>query len=84
MPHCTVRYNVRLKPKVADAPAMDAIGIFCEEREPDWLGDPGALTWRCLTTFDGPTGYSLKEMVTRKREWEMVVRDRIGPLVWDS
>ena len=33
MPHCTVRYNVRLTPRVVDARAMDAIAIFREECE---------------------------------------------------
>ena len=84
MPHCTVRYSVRLKPKAADAPPMDAVGIFYEERIPDEMGEPGDLIWRRLNTFSGPTGYALKEAVTRKREWEMDVHDRIGPLVWDS
>lgn len=84
MPHCTVRYSVRLTPKVADALAMDAIGIFYEERAPDEIGEPGALLARQLTTFSGPTGYVLKELVTRAREWEMDVRDRIGPLQWDN
>lgn len=84
MPHCTVRYSVRLTPKAADVPGMDAIGIFNEERAPDELGLPGNLIWRRLDRFSGPTGYSLKEMVTRKQEWEMDVRDRIGPLEWDA
>lgn len=84
MPHCTVRYSVRLKPKTADVPPMDAIAIFDEERAPDELGEPGNLLWRRLTTFSGPTGYEIKELVIRKREWEMDVRDRIGPLVWNA
>lgn len=84
MPHCTVRYSVRLTPKAADVPGMDAIGIFLEERAPDEIGEPGDLISRRLTTFSGPTGYSLKEAVTRNRDWEMNVRDRIGPLEWDG
>ena len=84
MPHCTVRYSVRLTPKAADARGMDAIGIFCEERSPDELGEPGALISRRLTTFSGPSGYSIREMVTRENEWEMEVRDRVGPLEWDK
>ena len=84
MPHCTVRYSVRLIPKAADVPGMDAIGIFLEERAPDEVGAPGDLISRRLTTFSGPTGYSLKEAVTRSRDWEMDVRDRVGPLEWDS
>ena len=84
MPHCTVRYNVHLRPKAADVPAMDAVAIFYEERALDELGLPGNLIWRRLTTFSGPRGYELKDMVTRTHEWEMDVRDRIGPLEWDS
>lgn len=84
MPHCTVRYSVHLTPKEADVPAMDAIAIYYEERALDEMGEPGDLIWRRLTTFNGPTGYEIKEAVTRKREWEMDVRDRIGPLEWDG
>ena len=32
----------------------------------------------------GATGYALKDLVTRDREWAMDVRDRIGPLRWDG
>ena len=84
MPHCTVRYSVKLRPKVADAPVMDAVAIFYEERALDELGEPGNLLWRRLETFSGPAGYSLKEVVMRGREWEMDVRDRLGPLEWDA
>ncbi|GAB3350569.1 hypothetical protein [Lysobacter tyrosinilyticus] len=84
MPHCTVRYNVHLTPRVADVPEMDAVAIFYEERALDSHGQPGNLIWRRLTTFSGPAGYELKRMVTRTREWEMDVGARIGPLVWDS
>lgn len=84
MPHCTVRYSVHLKPRVADVPEMDAVAIFYEERALDAYGQPGNLLWRRLTTFSGPTGYELKRLVTRTREWDMDVRDRIGPLVWDT
>ncbi|GAB3350573.1 hypothetical protein [Lysobacter tyrosinilyticus] len=84
MPHCTVRYSVRLIPKAADVPGMDAIGIFREERFPDEAGEPGDLISRHLTTFSGPAGPSLKELVTRKMEWEMDVRSRVGPLEWDG
>lgn len=83
MPHCTVRYNVRLTPRVVDARAMDAIAIFREEREPDEVGEPGPLLWRRLESFSGPIGYELKERVMRDREWDMDVRTRIGPLEWD-
>ena len=84
MPHCTVRYNVRLTPKVADVPAMDAIGVFYEERSPDITGAPGNLVSRRLTTFSGPTGYELKHAVTRELAWAMAVGERIGPLQWDE
>jgi hypothetical protein len=63
---------------------MDAIGIFHEERVPDEIGEPGPLLTRRLTTFSGPTGYALKELVIRGQEWDMDVRDRIGPLEWDN
>lgn len=84
MPHCTVRYSVHLTPKADDVPAMDAIGIFYEERAPDEIGDPGKLISRRLTTFSGPTGYDLKHLVTRQRAWAMDVRERVGPLQWDE
>jgi hypothetical protein len=84
MPHCTVRYSVRLIPKAAAARGIDAIGIFCEERSPDELGEPGALISRRLTTFSGPSGYSLRDMLTRGNEWEMDVLARIDPLKWDG
>ncbi len=84
MPHCTVRYSVRLTPKAADALAMDAVAIFYEERAPDEIGEPGPLISRRLGTFSGPTGYAIKELVTRQHEWDMDVRDRIGPLEWDN
>jgi hypothetical protein len=61
---------------------MDAIVIFCEERSPDEVGEPGALISRRLITFSGPAGYSIREMVTRGNEWEMDVRERLGPLEW--
>ena len=84
MPHCTVRYSVRLTPKAADARVMDAIGIFFEERAPDELGEPGALISRRLTTFSGPAGYSVRDMITRGNAWDMDVLDRVGPLEWDN
>lgn len=83
MPYCTVRYSVRLTPKVADTRAIDAIGIFSEVRAPDDLGEPGALISRRLSTFSGPAGYSVRDMVTRSNDWTMDVQDRIGPLQWD-
>ena len=61
MPHCTVRYSVRLTPKMPGVMAMDAVGIFHEERAEDEVGLPGDLVWRRLETFSGPTGYALKE-----------------------
>lgn len=84
MPHCTVRYSVRLTPKTDNARVMDAVGIFYEERSPDEIGEPGVLISRRLTTFSGPSGYFIKDMVTRERTWHMEVRDRIGPLQWDN
>src|SRR5687767_8524459 len=64
MPHCTVRYSVRLTPRTPGVRAMDAVGIFHEERAEDEVGLPGELVWRRLETFSGPTGYVLKEQVT--------------------
>ncbi len=84
MPHCTVRYAVRLTPKRPDVAPMDAIAIYYEERALDELGEPGNLLWRRLTTFSGPAGYAVRDMVTRQRDWDMDVRDRIGPLEWDA
>ena len=84
MPNCTVRYCVRLVPKVPDAEAMSAIGIFIEERTPDEMGEPGGLVWRRLSHFSGPAGNSVKTMVTRGNAWLMDVRERIGPLEWDE
>ena len=84
MPHCTVLYSVRLIAKSGDARAMDAVGIFTEERVPDEVGFPGELISRQLTTFSGPTGTSIKEMITRDQLWEMQVGKRVGPLEWDS
>jgi len=83
MPHCTVRYSVRLTPKADGARVMDAVAIFSEERVPDEVGQPGALIWRRLNTFSGPAGYSIREMITRGNDWKMVVRDRLGPVEWD-
>lgn len=84
MPHCTVRYHVRLVPKIPDASAMSAIGIFYEERAPDEIGEPGPLISRRLNTFCGPTGPALRDMITRDTTWEMDVRERVGPLEWDN
>jgi hypothetical protein len=84
MPHCTVRYSVRLTPKAPDARPIDAIGIFSEVRAPDEVGLPGALISRRLNTFSGPAGYSIRDMVTRSNDWTMDVQDRVGPLQWDS
>ncbi|QNP40622.1 hypothetical protein [Lysobacter solisilvae (ex Woo and Kim 2020)] len=63
---------------------MDAIGIFSEERTPDELGQPGKLISRRLNTFSGPSGYAIREQITRGDAWQMDVLDRIGPLEWDS
>ena len=84
MPHCIVRYSVRLTPRMPGVMAMDAVGIFHEERAEDEVGLPGALVWRRLETFSGPTGYALKEQVMHERLWEMDVRARVGPLEWDA
>ncbi len=84
MPHCTVRYHVRLIPKIPDANPMSAIGIFYEERMPDAVGEPGPLISRRLDTFSGPTGPALREMVTIGNAWDMDVRERVGPLEWDQ
>lgn len=84
MPHCTVRYHVRLVPKIPDANPMSAIGIFHEERVPDSLGEPGPLLSRQLNTFSGPAGPALRDMVTRGAAWDMDVRERVGPLEWDT
>jgi hypothetical protein len=83
MPHCTVRYFVRLVPKSADERSLDAVGIFYEEREPDLVGDPGNLVSRRLVTFSGASGYSVRDMITRGTNWKMDVLHRIDPLRWD-
>lgn len=83
MPHCTVRYSVRLIPKTPGVMAMDAVGIFHEERAEDEVGLPGELVWRRLETFSGPAGYALKEQV-RERLWDVDVCARVGPLEWDG
>ena len=84
MPNCTVRYAVRLVPKVPDAEAMHAIGIFTEERMPNEFGEPGGLVSRRLSSFSGSAGNSVKAMVTRGNAWLMDVQERIGPLEWDD
>ena len=84
MPNCTVRYLVRLVPKVPDADAMDAIGVSKEERMPDELGEPGYLLSRRLSTFGGPAGNSILAMVTHGDAWHMDVQERLDPLEWDS
>ena len=84
MPNCTVRYVVRLVPKVPETEALDAIGVFKEERMPDEAGEPGYLLARRLTTFGGPAGKSLLEMVSQGDAWHMDVQERIDPLEWDS
>ena len=84
MPHCTVRYFVRLVPSARDADVVSAIGIFDEEWAPNEFGDPGMLVSRRLSSFTGPAGYALRDMVTRGNAWKMDVRERAGPLVWDD
>lgn len=83
MPNCTVRYHVRLVPRVPDTQAMNAIGIFTENRAPNEHGEPGALISRQLSTFSGPGGNSIREMVTHGSAWQMDVKERAGPLEWD-
>lgn len=84
MPHCKVRYQVRLVPKSPDAIAVNAIGVFTEERLADDFGEPGPLLSRRLDTFTGPAGSSIKAMVTHGDGWHVDVQERIGPLEWDS
>ena len=84
MPHCTVRYHVRLIPKISDASPMSAIGIFYEERAPNEVGEPGPLISSQLNSFSGPSGPAIHEMVTRGAAWDMDVRERVGPLEWDN
>ena len=84
MPYCTVRYLIRLVPKVLDAPALDAIGVFKEERMPDEAGEPGYLLARKLSDFGGPAGSSLLAMVTHGDAWHMDIQERLDPLEWDS
>ena len=83
MSHCTVRYALRLILKVPDAAAMDAIGIFTEERMPNELGEPAYLISRRLSDFSGLAGNSVKAMVTHGNAWQMDVQERVGPLQWD-
>jgi hypothetical protein len=84
MPRCTVKYEVRLVPKLRDALPVHAIGVFAEERAPDERGEPGPLVSRRLDAFTGPAGPSIKAMVTQGDSWEIDVQDRIGPLEWDN
>ena len=84
MPYCTVRYLLRLVPKVQDTPPLDAIGVFKEERMPDEVGEPGYLLARQLSDFDGLAGHALMAMVTQGDAWHMDIQDRLDPLEWDS
>lgn len=84
MPRCTVQYHVRLVPRLSDAMAVNAIGVFCEERAPDEVGEPGPLISRRLDTFRGPAGRSIKAMVSHGNAWDIDLQERIGPLEWDS
>jgi len=84
MPHCTVRYHVRLVPSARDADVVSAIGIFDEEWVPNEFGDPGVLVSRRLASFTGPAGQAIREMVTRGDAWKMDVRERAGPLAWND
>lgn len=84
MPNCTVRYHVRLVPTLPAADAVNAIGIFAEERTPNERGEPGVLISRRLSSFSGPAGHSIREMVTRGDAWHIDVQERAGPLEWDT
>jgi hypothetical protein len=84
MPRCTVQYHVRLVPRLANAMAVNAIGVFREERAPDEVGEPGPLISRTLDTFSGPAGSSIKAMVTHGNAWDIDLQERIGPLEWDG
>ena len=84
MPNCTVRYCVRLVPKVPHAETMSAIGIFTEERMPNEHGEPGYLISRQLSGFSGSAGSSVRAMVTHGNAWRMDLQGRVGPLEWDD
>lgn len=84
MPRCTVQYHVVLIPRLPEARAVNAIGIFCEERAPDEIGEPGPLISRQLDTFGGAAGSSIKAMVTQSDAWDIDLQERIGPLEWDG
>lgn len=84
MPRCIVQYHVRLIPRLPDASAVNAIGVFCEERAPDEVGEPGPLISRRLDAFKGAAGSSIKAMVTHGDAWEIDLQERIGPLEWDG
>lgn len=84
MPRCTVHYHVTLVPRIPDARPVNAIGVFCEERAPDEVGEPGPLLSRRLDTFKGAAGSSIKAMVTQGAGWDIDLQERIGPLEWDG
>ena len=84
MPRCTVQYHVMLVPRIPDARALNAIGVFREERAPDEVGEPGPLISRQLHTFAGLAGRSIKAMVMQSDAWDVDLQERIGPLEWDS
>ena len=84
MPRCTVQYHVMLVPRIPDARALNAIGVFREERAPDEVGEPGPLISRQLDTFAGLAGGSIKDMVMQGDAWHIDLQERIGPLEWDS
>jgi hypothetical protein len=84
MPRCTVHYHVTLIPRIADARSINVIGVFCEERAPDEVGEPGPLISRRLDAFKGAAGPSIKAMVTHGEGWDIDLQERIGPLEWDG
>lgn len=84
MPRCTVQYHVTLVPRIPEGRALNAIGVFCEERAPDAVGEPGPLISRQLDTFAGVAGRSLKQMVMLGDAWDIALQERIGPLEWDG
>lgn len=84
MPRCTVQYHVMLIPRIPDARSINVIGVFCEERAPDEVGEPGLLISRRLDAFKGAAGSSIKAMVMQGNAWDIDLQERIGPLEWDG
>jgi hypothetical protein len=84
MPRCTVHYHVTLVPRIPHARPVNVIGVFCEERAPDEVGEPGPLISRWLDTFSGAAGSSITAMVMQSDAWHVDLQERIGPLEWDG